>query len=449
MHNHSLLATALLAALIFAPSTAPAADVCELNAVQFLAGTGADGIGGTGLSGPDGIGGTGASGADGIGGTGISGPDGIGGTGIYGTLTRFGSLCVNGLHILLQDETQYQRNGAPSQFAEIALGQVLWVKAQNTPKGLHAFEVEAYSAVVGRVSSVDNDRRRFVVEGQTIVFGPSLPGADNSTPQRAGNTMPSVGDFVDVSGLHNEHGDIVASRVAPLRAPTGAYAAPPLREIIDSAPELAVLSVEGYLGPKIRPNRFLVAGLPIEAPELGLLAPDTRVWFTGARTSRDVLVATQTAFRPATDSLRPDPAAPGLREPAPTPTVPNVVPKQPRAPKPKTRTRPAPAAGDTNAVIPENSSNRQEGLFEIDAGGESLIDDALIDELIGMDPATTRAIEITPLETSNGALDLETSILIKPAPTKPLGSLDSSPRHDSPLEIDLPSDRESSLDTRP
>ena len=440
MTDRSSWLAGLIAALVLAAPPAGSAGLCDLEGAQILAGT--DGIGGTGLSGDDGIGGTGASGTDGIGGTGhsdedgiggtgisstdgiggtgISGEDGIGGTGIYGTLTRFGSLCVNGVHILLGEETRYQRNGETSALGEIAVGQVLWVRAQDTAEGLRARRVEAFSAVVGTVASIEAETGTMVVDGQTALLGHSENRDENVM-----GSLPRVGDFVDVSGLRNDDDEIVVSRIELLASPTAPYQAPGLRELIDAAPELRALSVEGFLGPEIGPDRFRLAGIQVEAPELATLSENTRIWLSGGRVGQDTLAVRRAEFEPlsASDSRTPLSPDPG-REPIELPGTPSDGSMKPDPKEPSTPVLldPDRDVSDTlEAPITGGELKSVEILPDIDIEVEiePIIDDSLIDSLIDLDAGIhAKPIEPGDLGSRDEIRDVGPSILVPDAGEK-------------------------------
>ena len=183
----------------------PCASVPNASGVQ-LANSDA-GIGGTGYSAGDesGIGGTGRTGGDesGIGGTGYQGGDesGIGGTGIRGTITAFGSICVNGLRVHYDDETPVLEDGEASNTQALAIGQVVTIEATGTGDELKASKVAIQSVLAGEITAVDAKRARLTVMGQTVI----LP--DVFTLEL------KVGQRVVVSGLRRGDGMIDASHV--------------------------------------------------------------------------------------------------------------------------------------------------------------------------------------------------------------------------------------------
>ncbi|MED5261072.1 MAG: DUF5666 domain-containing protein [Myxococcota bacterium] len=467
MTDRSAWVAAVIAALVLGASPAESAGLCNLEGAHVLAGT--DGIGGTGLSGDDdgiggtghsdedGIGGTGISSTDGIGGTGISDEDGIGGTGIYGTLTRFGSLCVNGVRITLGEKTRYQRNGEASDLGDLAVGQVLWIQAQDTPEGLRARSVEAFSAVIGTVASVDAESRTIVVGGQTVLLGHSENGGEKLT-----SSLPRVGDLVDVSGLRNEDEEIVVSRIELLDETIAPYRAPGLRELIDAAPELRALSVEGFLGPEIGPDRFRLAGIQVEAPELASLSANTRIWLTGGRVGQNTLAVRRAEFAPSSAVDSQAPISPdGSREPIELPGLPTDEPKKSDFGKPSVPLLLAPSGKKGETLVVPIVDGELEGVeirpeaevaveLEVELEIEPIVDDTLIDSLIDLDPAIStdaaipEALGTDSLDARDRIPSAESSILVPDAIEKTrekfdipvqIESIDLDPRMDSPKPV--------------
>lgn len=166
------------------------------------------GLGGTGISGNDiastdaGIGGTGISNVQkGIGGTGMQAQAGIGGTGIVGVITGFGSICVNGLEIHYYNDTPVDLNGMQISSQSLAIGQVVAVRATGNEQSLVADEIHAYHQITGPVTAVDIAGNSMKVMGQTVAA---------SATQLKGI---QIGQWVEVSGLRNADGGVVASRI--------------------------------------------------------------------------------------------------------------------------------------------------------------------------------------------------------------------------------------------
>lgn len=167
---------------------------------------------GEGRTGGDGsgMGGTGHSGdGSGIGGTGTRAENndgnGMGGTGIVGVITGFGSICVNGVEVQYDSATPVHRDGAPSNAAQLAVGQLVSVDARSDRGGLRANWIEQHTAVVGPIASID------VAHGEIVVLGQKV----HVTGRQAAALR--VGQFVRVSGLPGGQA-IVATRIVTLAA---------------------------------------------------------------------------------------------------------------------------------------------------------------------------------------------------------------------------------------
>jgi len=169
------------------------------------------GMSGTGHSGGDesGLGGTGRAPGDesGFGGTGYSAGDesGLGGTGVFGTITAFGSICVNGLRVHYDDETPIHLDGQRVSVAALAIGQVVAVEATGKGQELEARRVDTLHALTGPVARVDRDAGRIYVMDAPVLVGKQW---------LAENPAQLVGSRVSVSGLRRGDGVVVASRVA-------------------------------------------------------------------------------------------------------------------------------------------------------------------------------------------------------------------------------------------
>jgi hypothetical protein len=198
----------------------------------------ASGVGGTGLSDEDsGLGGTGAGEDDdesGVGGTGLRTADrpgddgsgtggtglvdddesGLGGTGLIGTITAYGSVCVNGFTVEYDDETRVEENGAEARSSELAIGSVVVVDAERQDGALRARQIGVRNAAMGPATRIDPEARTLEVVGQTVevpagallvdrVSGVEVAALDDWAP----------GEYLAVSGLRQSDGHIVASRV--------------------------------------------------------------------------------------------------------------------------------------------------------------------------------------------------------------------------------------------
>jgi len=162
-----------------------------------------DGVGGTGNK-EDGVGGTGYK-ADGIGGTGgqASNNDGIGGTGIMGIITGFASICVNGVKINYSPDTPVTIDGRSSTTQDLAVGQMVAVRANGTGDEVTARNIAVIHAVVGPVDSFNPETGKMQVLDQTIQVH----------DQGGLEYLQQTNNWVQVSGHRLSDGTIVASRI--------------------------------------------------------------------------------------------------------------------------------------------------------------------------------------------------------------------------------------------
>lgn len=174
-----------------------------------MGGTGAvatGGIGGTGAPMENGgIGGTGSPAEHGgIGGTGApAGDGGIGGTGIVGTITGFGSICVNGVEVHFDNEVALSENGVPASANRLAIGQVVAVEAGTSARGLEARRIAILHAYEGPVTEAAKGTAALRVMGQPVRLAPGARVAEGLR----------IGEPVRVSGLRNALGEVIASRI--------------------------------------------------------------------------------------------------------------------------------------------------------------------------------------------------------------------------------------------
>ncbi|MCP4038169.1 MAG: hypothetical protein GY733_14610 [bacterium] len=202
-----LLACLLLATPAFAQNPCVAAN----GEAAVLLADADSGISGTGRAGGDesGLGGTGRSGGDesGFGGTGYSGGDesGIGGTGVFGTITAFGSICVNGLRVHYDQQTPIYIDGQPAAIESLAIGQVVAVQATGHGDELQALHVEIRRALEGPVNRIDAEAGLLYVMDSPVALNPEALAAGPEL---------RVGTRVSVSGLRRGDGVVVASRLA-------------------------------------------------------------------------------------------------------------------------------------------------------------------------------------------------------------------------------------------
>jgi hypothetical protein len=171
---------------------------------QGLGGTGAPARakGNTGID-PGGIGGTGVqAGGAGSGNGGNGGSGGIGGTGIVGVITGFASICVNGVEVHFDRDTPVLDNGQPISARQLAVGQVVAVRAVGTGAQVSARQIALIHAAVGPVDAINPAAGEFTVLGQTA-----------RVQQTSDLAKMTVGGWVRVSGHRLAQGQIVASHI--------------------------------------------------------------------------------------------------------------------------------------------------------------------------------------------------------------------------------------------
>jgi hypothetical protein len=141
----------------------------------------------------------------GIGGTGVVADDqdgdrGIGGTGMMGRIRGFGSIIINGLHVNYAPDVPVRIDGQPRTVADLKIGQVVRVVAENRNGGLATRQIDVASEVVGPIDTTG--RTTLKVLGQTV-----------STAALGTSARWQRGERVAVFGLRRPDGTIVASLI--------------------------------------------------------------------------------------------------------------------------------------------------------------------------------------------------------------------------------------------
>lgn len=200
---------------------------CASSSPMYTAQTeSSGGIGGTGVIHPNidknGIGGTGKTLDEGIGGTGLIAQkategSGIGGTGIVGTITKFGSIWVNQAHVRFDESTPITINQSPATQGQLQLGQVVAVNSIQDGAAYQAKSIDIIHEVVGPISQLILEKRRLEVLNQTIHLSDEAIIYDQKSNSVIAleqlESSPYTHAHIEVSGLRQEDGDIIASRL--------------------------------------------------------------------------------------------------------------------------------------------------------------------------------------------------------------------------------------------
>ncbi len=138
---------------------------------------------------------------------------GIGRTGIaIGPISTFGSVVVNGVRYETTS-ANFTINDAAGIESDLSVGQVVVVQGTMDANGTTgtADEVIFDDSVKGPVESIDIPGSSLVVLGQTVLVTADTSFDDGISP--ASLEGLTVGDIVEVSGLPDANGNIVATRI--------------------------------------------------------------------------------------------------------------------------------------------------------------------------------------------------------------------------------------------
>jgi len=199
---------------------------------------------------PGGIGGTGVDGG-GIGGTGLRVETDVG---ILGVVSAFASICVNGVEVHYDAATPVSLNGEPASPAQLALGQVVLVRATGSGMQARARSIDIVASAVGPVAALDAGRGVLEIQGRAVRVQPATvlgEGVASMAAVRPGQTLR-------VSGLAAADGSIVATRID---------AAPDAKPIVVArAPDLGPgrFVVQGYVS-DVQPESVRVGGMAFQA----------------------------------------------------------------------------------------------------------------------------------------------------------------------------------------
>ena len=230
-------------------------------------------VGGSPIILPGALAGLADAGADTLGHAPGGGDEGLGGTGIVGTITGFGSICVNGIEVHFGGETPIERQGMRIKPALLELGQLVEVGATRGRYEVAAHQILIRIPVAGPIERIDTENDEFEVLGQRVKIA-SRP-ADGL---RIRDLEPGTG--VRVSGLRRPDGIVVASHVS---------LAPPEMGWIEGRAR------------DVGPESFSIGGLRLKVPENALPPVDGQRVVAAGATVDGGLVAYHLELDPGLD----------------------------------------------------------------------------------------------------------------------------------------------------
>lgn len=131
-----------------------------------------------------------------------------------GAITGFGSVYVNGVHFETSGAT-FSRDGEPARQSDLRVGQIVQVQGRIDDRGRATAEsVRQHDNLEGPITAIDAAAQTFVVLAHTVRVT-----AETSFDDSLGTFATlTTGLQVEVSGMPDAAGDIVATRVEGRRA---------------------------------------------------------------------------------------------------------------------------------------------------------------------------------------------------------------------------------------
>ncbi len=206
-----------------------------------------------------------ASNDRGIGGTGIVtdidiDERGIGGTGIIGTITAFGSIVVNGLHIEYREDQVVDSLFEQKLGRNLKIGQVVEVFAKNEGNNLIAESISERIALTGKITSIDTNSQTITLNNLEV----ALPQID------AIQDALEVGLDVTISG-HWLNGTLYSSYIENVSGKYGEFDEP-------------------IIGSALIDLRDIGLGKPILTPGNEALPPETYVYSKVEGVDRNLVI---------------------------------------------------------------------------------------------------------------------------------------------------------------
>jgi hypothetical protein len=108
---------------------------------------------------------------------------------------------VNGLEVFYYTDTPVDLDGKKIRSEALSIGQVVAVKAYGKAQSLIAREIHAFYQITGPITAIDIPTNKIKVMGQSV----------NANDTQINNMQ--IGQWVSVSGLRNDNGNVEASRI--------------------------------------------------------------------------------------------------------------------------------------------------------------------------------------------------------------------------------------------
>ncbi len=132
---------------------------------------------------------------------------------MVGTITRFGSVCVNGEHVRYPSDKPTALDGVADTPRSLQLGQVVRLQVRRDEEGeLLVRRIVVLDAVVGPVTERNEAGRWFAVMGRRVFLGPHTMFGNS------GPAVPEIGAQISASGIPRADGHLVTTRVQARRA---------------------------------------------------------------------------------------------------------------------------------------------------------------------------------------------------------------------------------------
>lgn len=128
--------------------------------------------------------------------------DGIGGSGIFGTVTGFGSVCVNGRRVLYEDSVVVSVDAAVMDLSELVVGQVVRIETVIRKDEIHARSIDIQHELQGPVTGIGDDVLE--VMGERVDPGGALDDFEGEI---------KIGTRIALSGLRRPDEKLVVSRI--------------------------------------------------------------------------------------------------------------------------------------------------------------------------------------------------------------------------------------------